>query len=106
MRDLEQDLRNSPEISILCQDDIFAQNLYAALCNTQWQYQKDDEPWGCSWRYAAGLVASFRTDEGYLDWYCSGIFMNEDAPLGWVNEGVISAQIEKELKKLGWSKYS
>ena len=40
----------------------YAQNLYAALCNTSSQKSElvailKDEQWSCSWRYAGGIIA-------------------------------------------------
>jgi hypothetical protein len=56
----------------------YAQNLYAAMCNNEftkremWPILKE-ETWGCSWRYAGGIIADMQQKGDYIDWYCSGI---------------------------------
>jgi len=48
-----------------------------------------DYIYGCSWRYAGGMVASMRyKGEDYLDFYCSG------------NEGNVRKDIEEDLNSL------
>lgn len=85
-------------------DPVYAQNFYAALCNTS-IYPIDNlfdiirgEAWGCSWRYAAGLVADYRENEDYIDWYCSG--MHDES--GYVPEAYITDEIQDDVNKLGW----
>jgi hypothetical protein len=51
----------------------YAQNLYAALCNNQFQKQDvwlvlKDQHWSCSWRYAGGVVADFQGQGGKATW--------------------------------------
>lgn len=88
-------------------NDNYAQNLYAAMCNMQWQkldvipILKDDY-WSCSWRSAGGIIADLRCEGDYLDWYCSGIFNEGTHREGYVEEGVVTEEIEADLKKLGW----
>ena len=55
-----------------------------------------------SWRKAGGLVASIRPEknEDYMNYYCSGAF---DSQIGNVSEGVVTDEIKKDLKKLGWN---
>jgi len=85
----------------------YAQNLYAAICNMQWQ-KKDvwpilkDELWGASWRASGGIVAELRCEGDYLDWYCSGIFQEGHQIEGYVPEGTVTEEIEADLTKLGW----
>jgi len=81
----------------LRQDDEFAQECYAALCNMQWQNIKDPgKVYGCSWRYAGGLIAEIRRcGENYLDWYCSGID-------GGTPEGEVTSRVREAFKLLGW----
>jgi len=93
---------------------IYAQNLYAALCNNQfvknsvWPVLKD-ERWSCSWRYAGGIIADIREEGDYLDWYCTGIRGSHDmggsAPepnQDYVGEGYVTDEIKSDLFKLGW----
>ena len=115
--DLEKDLMNSAYIRTKCIVDSYAQNLYAALCNNE--FTKNDvipilreETWGCSWRYAGGLVARLREEGDYLTWYCSGIgglsdynheegeqYMKEK---GYVMEGVVTEEIRNDLLHINW----
>lgn len=85
-------------------DPVYAQNFYAALCNTS-LYPIDNlfdiikgEAWGCSWRYAAGIVADYRENEDYIDWYCSG--MHDES--GYVPEAYITDEIQDDVNKMGW----
>lgn len=98
-------------------DDAFAQRVYAALCNQDWQrtdgqhtdecmlvigkppeYAKGADPWcncgaaySCSWRYAGGLIADLREKgENYMDFYCSG------------GEGHVTEDVREAMKELGW----
>ncbi len=93
--------------------DDYAQNLYAALCNND--FQRNDvmpilksETWGCSWRSAGGIVSDMRGEGDYIDWYCSGIRGNPaDDPDNsvtqkHVGEGVVTDEIREDLFKLGW----
>lgn len=95
--------------------DSYAQNVYAALCNNEFQKQEvwpvlTDETWGCSWRYAGGIIADLRGEGEYLDWYCSGMRggdepMVYELPLnktGYVSEGTITDEIQQDLLRLGW----
>ena len=76
---LEYDLRTTDWIlEKVRSSEAYAQNLYAAMCNRG--FQKNDtwpvlanQSWGCSWRYAGGIVADMRQEGDYIDWYCSGI---------------------------------
>lgn len=86
--------------------DNYAQNLYAALCNNQFQKQDvwlvlKDQHWSCSWRYAGGVVADFQGQGGnYMDWYCSGIGPKDDTE--FVSEGHVTDEIRADLALLGW----
>ena len=93
--------------------ETYAQNLYAALCNNQFQKQDvwlvlKDQYWSCSWRYAGGLVADFQDQGGdYMDWYCSGMGTglgngDTDGTLGYVGESTVTEEIEADLAQLGW----
>jgi hypothetical protein len=124
---LEHDLLTTDWIIAKARDgEVYAQNLYAALCNND--FQKNDvvdilknKLWSCSWRHAGGIIADMREQGDYGDWYCSGINSDydEDADkeienltekeLYWRNirkkfvpEGRVTDEIREDLKKLGW----
>jgi hypothetical protein len=91
----------------------YSQHIYAALCNNEFQKLSvipilTDERWGCSWRYAGGIVADMRQEGDYIDWYCSGIrntsYDEENTQIedSYVPEGQITAEIREDLQKLGW----
>ena len=86
-------------------DNIYAQNLYCAMCNVEWCKRElwkvlKEEYWGCSWRHAGGIVADMRQEGDYINWYCSGI--RDDYEGGYAQEGQVTEQIERDLNKLGW----
>lgn len=96
---LEIDLLKIDWISYKAKNSkIYAQNLYAALCNNN--FLKNDDEWSCSWRYAGGLVADIIEDGDYLDWYCSGIGCGTIN--GYVTEGDVTSEINNDLLNLGW----
>lgn len=97
---LEKDLFNNETIIRKCKhSQVYAQNLYAALCNNRFFY--GDNEWSCSWRYAGGIVAELVGEGGdYLDYYCSG--MASDHIKGCVSEGVVTDEIRLDLMKMGW----
>ena len=73
-------------------DDDYAWEFYAALCNITWKHVESGKIYECTWRYAGGLVAQMRDrGEGYLDFYCSG------------NEGTVSEEIRIDMNELGWT---
>ncbi|MEJ7893572.1 MAG: hypothetical protein WKF94_13145 [Solirubrobacteraceae bacterium] len=89
-RNLEYDLRQLAPA--LRQDHGFADQLYCALCNTQWVHD-DGTEWSGSWRYTADIVAHLRgRGECYLDFYCS----RSGA------EGSISGRVRDAMAALGW----
>ena len=123
---LEYDLRSTEWILEKARgDNVYAQNLYAALCNNDfikremWPILKDQR-WSCSWRHAGGIIADMQEKGDYIDWYCSGIrdtrtlSASEMAVLteqeqeaykagqGYVGEGFVTDEIENDLYKLGW----
>lgn len=113
--DLEQDLKNSDLIQAKVQEDRYAQNLYAAMCNMQWQKAEvwpvlKDELWSCTWRYAGGIVADLQGKGDYMSWYCSGIgggnYLQDDYDdlmrKGYVSEGTVTDEIRADLAALGW----
>lgn len=109
---MEYDLRSSKELcDKVKQSKTYAQNLYAAMCNMEWQSREfwqelKGETWGCSWRSAGGIIANMREEGDYIDWYCSGIggglTMEDERPAGYVPEGQVTEEIELDLNRLGW----
>lgn len=103
----------------------YAQNLYAAMCNNDFQKIEvwpllKGQTYSCSWRYAGGIVADMIEKGDYIDWYCSGIrggATEEDladmtkeqrAQYDWyqknfVSEGVVTDEIKEDLRVLGWT---
>lgn len=123
---LEYDLRSTEWILEKVRgDDVYAQNLYAAMCNNEftkremWPILKDQR-WSCSWRHSGGIVADMQEKGDYIDWYCSGIkdtrtlsaselaVLTEQEQLayktgeGYVGEGFVTDEIKDDLYKLGW----
>ena len=110
---MEHDLRTCElMLNKVQSSDTYAQNLYAAICNRQFQKLEvipvlKDERWSASWRSAGGIIANMRQEGDYIDWYCSGIgdgLGNGDATgvKGYVSESVVTDEIRKDLKQLGW----
>ena len=110
---LEYELRTCiPLLNKVRNSDAYAQNLYSALCNMQWQRLEvvpilKEDLWSCSWRHAGGVIADMRQEGDYIDWYCSGIGGglgngDEDGTKGYVPEGVVTDEIKEDLKTLGW----
>lgn len=122
---LEYDLRSAEWICNKAKaSEAYAQNIYAALCNRDWQ--KNDvwpllkgETYSCSWRYAGGIVADMREEGDYMDWYCSGIQhvaseselaeMSEEQRTKYywykdhfVGESRVTDEIREDFFKLGW----
>jgi len=103
---LEYDMVNAKWlVEKVCEINSYAQNIYAALCNNE--FQKHDvipilknEIWSCSWRSAGHIVSNIRQDGDYLDWYCSGIGGSEDG--SYVPEGSITSEVKRDLSTLGW----
>ena len=116
INNMEYDLLTTDWILKKVRDsDTYAQNLYAAMCNMQ--FQKLDvmpilknELCSYSWRYAGGIIADMREKGDYIDWYCSGIG-NEglghngdfDGDKNYVPEGTITDEIKEDLQQLGWT---
>jgi hypothetical protein len=123
---MEYDLRSTEWILEKVRgDDVYAQNLYAAMCNND--FTKNDvwpilteKKWGCSWRYAGGIIADMQEKGDYVDWYCSGIKNDENLDdeqfreltkeqqefylkmRAYVSEGAVTDEIREDLLKLGW----
>ena len=113
---MEYDLRSSEwMVGKVQASESYAQNLYAAMCNNEFQRLDvfpilKGETWGCSWRYAGGIIADMRGEGDYIDWYCSGIrnvSHDEEENKLWdgrnyVAESVVTEEIHQDLRQLGW----
>jgi hypothetical protein len=111
---MEYDLRSAEWICQKAKDHKwYAQNLYAAMCNNE--FQKLDvipilknQLWSASWRHAGGIIADMLEKGDYIDWYCSGIRNDYDPELAgsypdtFVPEGRITDEIRNDLQQLGW----
>lgn len=123
---MEYDLRSTTWICDKVKaKDVYAQNLYAAMCNND--FQRNDmmpilkgQTWSCSWRHAGGIIADMQEKGDYIDWYCSGIrdsnALDDDAYNAltkeqqeyylqaklFVSESIVTDEIRSDLKKLGW----
>ena len=88
-------------------DETFAQNFYAALCNTVWVDSNNNE-FFFSWRGAGTLVSVirnnfFETYEDYLDYYCSGLKSDYNSQLdpNFVEEGYVTPEVSEFMESLG-----
>jgi hypothetical protein len=122
---MEYDLRSTQWIIDKAKDDVYAQNLYAAMCNND--FTKNDvipilteKRWSCSWRHAGGIIADMQGKGDYIDWYCSGIRDSKELDddqfqqltkeqqeyyiqgKKFVSESVVTDEIREDLLKLGW----
>lgn len=107
--DLAEDMATSLEMLSKVKSIAYAQNLYAAMCNQEWQKQEvfpilSDSTWLVSWRTAGTIVANLRAaGEGYMHFFCSGIQDNDVLLFeGFVVEGTITDEIQDDLSKLNW----
>jgi hypothetical protein len=115
--DMFVDMKNSAMILEKVKLDRYAQNLYAAMCNMQWQKSDvwpvlKNELWSVSWRSSGGLVAELRGEGDYLSWYCSGMggvgvydYLEDTSRMesdGYVTESHITDEIRADLATLGW----
>ena len=122
---MEYDMRTNEDLCLKVKNnEFFAQNLYAAMCNNEFVKNEtwnilQDKTWHCSWRYAGGIIANMREEGDYIDWYCSGITnewsdeeynnaTKEDQERylamknNHVNEGTVTDEVKDELFKIGW----
>jgi len=108
--DMEWDLRTTEwMLEKVRNSKTYAQNLYAAICNNEFQKMDvfpilADKTCSYSWRYAGGIIADMRQEGDYIDWYCSGIQDSEaiKANNGIVSESVVTPEVEADLNQLGW----
>jgi hypothetical protein len=105
---LERDIRGTNWIvSKVRHREIYAQNLYAALCNNEyvpqdvWGILKNIH-WDCTWRYAASIIADIREDDSYIDWYCSGTGFQGTDFTGFVEESYVTEEVESDFNQIGW----
>jgi len=106
---MEYDLRTSKVmVEKVRASDSYAQNLYAAMCNNEFQRNDvmpilTDKRWGCSWRYAGGILADMTGMGDYMDYYCSGIGPDDSETYkDFVPESVVTDEIKQDLFDLGW----
>ena len=123
---MEFDMRSSDWMVSKVRDSrVYAQNLYAAMCNNSFQKREvwnilKDQTWSASWRSAGGIVADMRGEGDYIDWYCSGIKgerfteqsewdmltpeqqMFHKESQAHVSESMVTDEIREDLGRLGW----
>lgn len=104
---LERDLRTTWWLVEKVQGkNIYAQNLYAALCNNEfapkdtWAILQNIR-WSCTWRYAGGIIADIRGEGDYLSWYCSGSW-KVDYDDDFYEEGLVAPEVKSDIDKIGW----
>jgi hypothetical protein len=124
---LEFDLRTTDWILAKVRESrVYAQNLYAALCNNDFQRQDiwpvlKNQKYACSWRHAGGIIADMQGEGDYIDWYCSGIkgedvteqsewnMLTQEQQMfhresqAHVSEGTVTDEIRDDLLQLGWA---
>lgn len=106
---MEYDLRtNKYMVEKVRASDTYAQNLYAAMCNNEFQRNEvitilTDKRWSCSWRYAGGILADMTGHGDYMDYYCSGIGPDDTDYQHHVGESVVTDEVRKDLFDLGWN---
>ena len=104
------DIEENPELLKKIRDNIvYAQNLYAALCNNDfikldpWVIL-NNSTWSCSWRMAGSYVADLRDcGETYMDFYCSGIGANPKIQTGFQVENDVTREVLTDLNNIGWT---
>jgi hypothetical protein len=105
---LERDIRGTVWlVDKVRQKEIYAQNLYAALCNNI--YQPSDVwgiltniTWDTTWHNAAVIVSEIRQKEDYLAWYGSGSGFKGTDYAGFVEESYVTEEIENDFNVMGW----
>jgi hypothetical protein len=122
---MEYDLCSTPWIiEKVRSNNVYAQHLYAAICNNCFQENKvwpalKNQTWSASWRSAGGIIADMQGKGDYIDWYCSGIkgdALDEEQlslldheqkeryleSTRYVSESVVTEEIRADLFRLGW----
>jgi hypothetical protein len=99
MIDMENDIKDSFIYRKVRASKNYAQSLYAAMCNNV--FVKEGVEWSCSWRSSGAVVSSMRTNEDYIDYYCSGMGVFEERPA--TKEGEVTDEIREDLARIGWS---
>ena len=112
-RDLEAELHRSFIAEKGKGNDVYCQNLYAALCNNDFVPLElldilAENYWDCSWRYAGGIASDIYEgafdDGSYMQYYCSGMKSAVDNyPAGYAGEGEVTDEIREDLAKIGWA---
>ena len=102
---IENIYENTEILAKIRNNEVYAQNLYAALCNNDfvkldpWLILQN-KIWHCSWRTAGRHVTELRNcGEDYMDFYLSGMYNTKD----FQNEGVVTPEILSDLEKIGWT---
>jgi hypothetical protein len=101
---MDSDIANSHLAEKIRTNDIYAQNMYAALCNNDFVRNEPfeilkEQVYSVSWRTAGRIIAEIRGGtEYYLDWYCSGMANNQD----FVSEGTVTTEIKQDLLTINW----
>ena len=105
---LERDIRKTDWLTKKVRyTEVYAQNLYAALCNNRFQ-PKDvwgiltNLTWATTWREAAVLISDIREREDYNVWYNSGTGFKGIDFVGFVEESYVTEEIENDLNQIGW----
>ena len=104
---MERDLRTTWWLVEKVQGkEIYAQNLYAALCNNEcapkdmWGLLQNVR-WSCTWRRAGGIIADIRGEGDYLTWYCSGAWKSDYEDC-FHEEGFVAPEVQQDLDQIGW----
>ena len=110
---LEYDLRTTDWILAKARsNETYSQNLYAALCNNEFQKHDawlilKDKTWSCSWRYAGGIAAGLHNGttydgaDDYMEFYLMKDFDGSNYSQ-WVSEGTVTDEIRDDFKRIGW----